>query len=147
MWLAIARGAQPYSSIVILCDIGGQLVVGMMGTAMGTSRRGGGRGRSVARATVAEPNLSGFARSESQQSGDGCHEHQGDACLGWAGWAAKERSRGGGATRGSHTKRPTGEGVDASFDVLRQWRPHAERLGGWRAGSEVTQSSVAPSAR
>lgn len=38
---------------------------------METSRRGGGRGRSVARATVAEPNLSGFVRSESQQSGDG----------------------------------------------------------------------------
>lgn len=30
--------------------------------------------------------------------------------------------------------------MDASFDVLRQWRPYAERLGKWRAGSEVTQS-------
>lgn len=73
----------------------------------------------MARATVAEPNLSGFARSESQQSGDGCH--QGDVCLvwagldGWAGWAA-----GAGAVktwreaRSSHTR-----GAQ-----VRAWTPH-----------------------
>lgn len=36
------RGAQPYSSIVILCNIGSQLALRTMGTATGTNRMGGG---------------------------------------------------------------------------------------------------------
>lgn len=116
-----------------------------MGTAMGTGRRGGGRGRSVARATVAEPNLSGFARSESQQSGDGCHHVDGVPGLAWLGQREPIKTWRGHSQQ-PHQRAP-GEGVDASFDVLRQWRPYPERLGRWRAGSEVTQSSVAPSVR
>jgi hypothetical protein len=102
-----------------------------------------GRGLRQARGAsdVAEPNLSGFARSESQQSGDGCH--QDDACLVLVLVRERERERsgGGGRTRSSHTR-----GAQ-----VRVWTPHlmcfdnGDRIRkGWamagrQRGSEVTQ--------
>lgn len=128
---------------MILCNIGEQAGLRVMGTAMGTSRRGGGGGRSVARATVAEPNLSGFARSESQQSGDGCHH--GDVCLVWPGQAGRrepvvEAWR----EREGHSQQPHQGGPQ-----VRAWTPHlmcfdnGDRMRkgwkGWADGGQVAR--------
>lgn len=83
----------------------------------------------MARATVAEPNLSGFVRSESQQSGDGCHD--GDVCLVWAGLA--------GWLAGQREPARTGRQV-------RAWTPHlmcfdnGDRMRkGWADGGQVAR--------
>lgn len=89
----------------------------------------------MARATVAEPNLSGFVRSESQQSGDGCHD--GDECLGWAGLAGLSVCLAG--WLGQWEPARTGRQV-------RAWTPHlmcfdnGDRMRkGWADGGQVAR--------
>lgn len=139
------RGAQPYSSIVILCNIGSQLALRTMGTATGTNRMGGGAAgpwrerplRSPTCRVLRDLNLSkvetAVIRATCAWSGLGWMAGLGGQLVRVRGCGCGQDVEGG--SQQPHQRRP-GEGVDASFDVLRQWRPYPERLGN---GGEVAR--------